>query len=137
MNPLFAVAGDFDFVAAMRLAARRPSRLEYSCSPSRRPSQWPTVMAASAMKIFLAHPRKVPLICSHTSRKPTKTAAAPSAWQKEVCHARGQRCAIQHSKKCAQQDAESVNKCTGHPLTQTLRAPSAKQENFAPIGKAC
>jgi len=55
----------------------------------------------------------------------------------KILGTRGQWRAPGQAEQAAEQNAECVEKCAGHLLTQSSRSPGAKQENFAPARQAC
>ena len=79
---------------------------------------------------LLQRRQKVPPMLNQTSCRPKKTVNAPSADRKKTCAREGQRFAQDEPQKSTDQNAQCVEKCAGHVLTEPLRTPSAKPEIF-------
>ena len=89
------------------------------------------------MKICFAHDQKSSVDVQPDQPQAGENGGRAECASEKILRARGQRRALRQAEQAAEQDAEGVEKCAGHPLTQPLRSQSAKQENFAPGREAC
>ena len=102
------------------------------CRRSSLPIQNPSVRASTAMNSCFNSDKKVPLTLSQTSRRPKKMVNTPSAERKKTCVPFGQRLGHRQPEKRADQNAQGVEKCASHTLTQRGVQTKRKPENFCP-----